>query len=274
MRRFAEQIDGQPDREIQRGVSQKRVLGSLENQRKVVRYLNDRSTDAFLLGSFHKLRYVGKKMPALKLFGRKWLAATDDLVYPGIFELLIRFTWLILIGIGCLKYYESTWQCRAGGDFVRVYLLGIVVILGTVMVLTCLIIRYSSKGSVSDTHARRYVEPLLTIKILMIIPEINWNILGTLWIFGGNVDCKMEEYTINVVEALIFFDWILIGLTILGLALVFDPLGSLGLREQNLDIAIEYGKFSRIWRRRFKFLWWMRKDESAKETFQHVAGET
>lgn len=34
-----------------------------------------------------------REMPALKLFGRKWLAATDDLVYPGLFELFIRLVW-------------------------------------------------------------------------------------------------------------------------------------------------------------------------------------
>lgn len=32
-------------------------------------------------------------MPALELFGRKWLAASDDLVYPGLFEIFIRVVW-------------------------------------------------------------------------------------------------------------------------------------------------------------------------------------
>lgn len=34
-----------------------------------------------------------REMPAIKLFGRKWLAATDDLVYPGLFEIFIRTVW-------------------------------------------------------------------------------------------------------------------------------------------------------------------------------------
>lgn len=213
-------------------------------------------------------------MPALKLFGRKWLAATDDLVYPGLFEILIRLTWLILIAIGCVKYYANTWKCRLGGDVVRVYLLGEVTILSIVMILTLFIIRYSSRGSITDTHARRYVEPLLTVKIFMILPEINWNILGTLWISSKNIDCEMEQYTMTTVKAMVFFNWILIGLTVLGFILVFDPLGSLDICEKDLDDSSKHGKISRIWRRRFKFLWWMRKDERANETFQHVAGET
>lgn len=32
-------------------------------------------------------------MPSLTLFGRKWLVASDDLVFPGIFEFVFRFIW-------------------------------------------------------------------------------------------------------------------------------------------------------------------------------------
>ncbi|XP_026666472.1 sn1-specific diacylglycerol lipase beta-like isoform X2 [Ceratina calcarata] len=88
--------------------------------------------------------------------------------------------------------------------------------------------------------------------------------------FGSNVECDYEHYTVTVVQALIFFDWILIGLTIFGLALIFDPLGSLG--KKNLDSYTEHEKVSRIWLRRLNFMCWMRKDENANETFQHVAG--
>nr|XP_012219992.1 PREDICTED: sn1-specific diacylglycerol lipase beta-like isoform X2 [Linepithema humile] len=142
--------------------------------------------------------------------------------------------------------------------------------LGIVTLLILIIIRHSARGAIMDTHARRYVEPLLMFKILMLLPEVGWNILGTMWIFGQSVECNHEHYSITVVKALVFFDWILIGLSIFGLALVFDPIGS--LEKKHLENSVEHGKVSRIWLRRFKFLWWMRKDESASETFQHVAG--
>uniref|UniRef100_A0ABD2WN36 Sn1-specific diacylglycerol lipase beta n=1 Tax=Trichogramma kaykai TaxID=54128 RepID=A0ABD2WN36_9HYME len=212
-------------------------------------------------------------MPALKLFGRKWLAATDDLVYPGLFELFIRITWIILMSIACLRYYPETWKCRTGGDLVRVFLIGEMVILATTSILVVLIVNQSARGSIADTYARRYVQPLLTIKILLVPFEVTWNILGTIWIFSEEIECGAEHYTLGVVEALVLFDWVLIGLTILGLALIFDPLGSLGLKDKELEDSIEHhGKVSRIWLRRFKFFWWMRQDESASETFQHVAG--
>lgn len=209
-------------------------------------------------------------MPAIKLFGRKWLAATDDLVYPGLFEIFIRTVWLILIVTGCLKYYQYTWDCRLGGELVRVYLLGEIVFLLISLIFMIAIAKQSSKGSIMESQTRKYVEPLLTVKILLLLPEICWNVLGTIWMFGSNVECDYEHYTVTVVQALIFFDWILIGLTIFGLALIFDPLGSLA--KKNLDSYMEHEKVSRIWLRRFKFMCWMRKDENANETFQHVAG--
>ncbi|XP_078053515.1 diacylglycerol lipase-beta isoform X2 [Augochlora pura] len=209
-------------------------------------------------------------MPAIKLFGRKWLAATDDLVYPGLFEIFIRAVWFILIGTACLRYYQYTWNCQLGGVLVRVFLLGQLTYLLLTMVFMLLIVRYSVKGSIMDTKARKYVEPLLTVKILLLLPEIAWNVLGSIWMFGGSVKCSYDHYTTTVVQALVLFDWILIGLTIFGLALIFDPLGS--IENKNLENLAEHSKLSSLWLRRFKFLWWMRKDESADETFQHIAG--
>ncbi|XP_008558355.1 diacylglycerol lipase-beta [Microplitis demolitor] len=211
-------------------------------------------------------------MPALHLFGRKWLAATDDLVYPGLFEIFIRVVWFVLIGIACLRYYGETWQCQVGGQLVRVFFGGELVILGVVTILVFIMVNHSARGSITDTYARRFVEPLLTVKVLLLVPEIAWNILGSLWVISDHVQCTDEHYTIAVIEALVFFDWVLIGLAFLGLALVFDPLGSLTYSDKVIEDSVEHGKVSRIWLRRFKFLWWMHRDESATETFQHVAG--
>ncbi|XP_043519402.1 diacylglycerol lipase-beta-like isoform X2 [Frieseomelitta varia] len=209
-------------------------------------------------------------MPAIKLFGRKWLAATDDLVYPGFFEIFVRAIWLCLIVIASVRYYEYTWSCQLGGELVRVYLLGEVAFLAVSILFMLIVIKLSSKGSIMETHARKYVEPLLTVKILFLLPEISWNILGSLWLFGPYVKCDYEHYTMKVTQALVVFDWILIGLAILGLLVIFDPLGSLSNKHlENLD---EHGKILKIWQRRFKFLWWMRKDENCSVTFQYVAG--
>ncbi|KAF7989027.1 hypothetical protein HCN44_007337 [Aphidius gifuensis] len=211
-------------------------------------------------------------MPALTIFGRKWLAATDDLVYPGLFELFIRSVWFVLLGIACLRYYDETWKCKIGGGIVRVFFIGELIIILIVIVLSFIMVNQSSRGSITDTYARRFVPPLLTFKILLLLPEIGWNILGTLWVFGDYVKCTEEHYTITVIKSLVLFDWIMTGIALLGLALIFDPLGSLKNPDKILEDSVEHGKVSRIWMRRFKFLWWMRRDENADETFQHISG--
>lgn len=32
-------------------------------------------------------------MPGMVLFGRRWAIASDDLVFPGVFELFLRVLW-------------------------------------------------------------------------------------------------------------------------------------------------------------------------------------
>ncbi|XP_031774668.1 sn1-specific diacylglycerol lipase beta-like [Apis florea] len=211
-------------------------------------------------------------MPAIKLFGRKWLTASDDCVYPGLFEVFIRIAWLVPIVITCIKYYEYTWNCQSGGVLVRVYLLGEGSFLIISILLLLIIIKLSSRGSIMETQARKYVEPFLAIKILLILPEIGWNVLGTFWIYGSNIKCSYEHYTMSVVQTLVFFDWVLIALTIGGLALIFDPIGSLNKRY--LENSMEHAKISKTWLRRLKYCWWMKKDENAKDILQHAAGET
>lgn len=40
--------------------------------------------------------FLGRRtttMPSMQMFGRRWLAGTDDLVFPGLLELLMRGIW-------------------------------------------------------------------------------------------------------------------------------------------------------------------------------------
>lgn len=90
--------------------------------------------------------------------------------------------------------------------------------------------------------------------------------------YGSSIKCSYEHYTMSVVQTLVFFDWVLIGLTIGGLALIFDPIGS--LNKKYLENSMEHAKISKTWLRRLKYCWWIKNDESAKDTLQHAAGET
>lgn len=157
-------------------------------------------------------------MPALRLFGRKWLAASDDLVFPGLFEIFVRTLWLvsylillnpdcthfrlILIVIVHVKYYESTWECSRGGDYVRTYIIGMMALLSLIIVVLVALVNRSAKGSITDETARKFVPPILLLKLFLIIPETVLNVFGTMWAFCKDlVVCPFEgHFSRTVIE--------------------------------------------------------------------------
>lgn len=71
---------------------------------------------------------------------------------------------LILIGVACGRYYQYTWSCQSGGELVRVFFLGQLAYLILSILFMAIIVRHSAKGSIMDSRARKYVQPLLTVK--------------------------------------------------------------------------------------------------------------
>ncbi|CAH0555976.1 unnamed protein product [Brassicogethes aeneus] len=218
-------------------------------------------------------------MPALRLFGRKWLAASDDLVFPGLFEVSVRILWLILIVCVYLKYYEYTWECSKGGDYVRTYIIGMMVLLSLVILVLVALVNRSAKGSITDLDARRAVSPILLLKLFLIIPETVLNVFGTMWAFCSDlVVCPYEgHFSRTVIEALVVFNWALFGLAVFGLALVFDPLGSSRYHEAHetpsAGESLRHRKNTSVWQRRFRWAFcWVGSDEYGHEAFQQVAG--
>ncbi|RZF36575.1 hypothetical protein LSTR_LSTR010686 [Laodelphax striatellus] len=216
-------------------------------------------------------------MPALKLFGRKWLAGTDDLVFPGLFEIILRIIWLSLMGTVTGRYYRYTWTCATGGDFVRVYLIGTCVLLAVVLLVLIALVCHSARGSIVDTHARRHVPLLLGIKLILIIPEVAWNVMGTIWAFTTVIDCPNDDdFTNTVIDILVCCDWVLFALAVFGIFMVIDPIGSIKLRGSQPEISIDtlkHKKVTRIWVRRFRwFFCWLIRDKQSHEAFTQVAG--
>ncbi|XP_075220829.1 diacylglycerol lipase-beta-like [Lycorma delicatula] len=216
-------------------------------------------------------------MPALKLFGRKWLAGSDDLVFPGLFEIILRSVWLALMGVVTSRYYNYTYTCTFGGDFVRVYLIGMIILLSVVNVVLILLVSQSARGSIVDVHARRHVPTILAIKLFLILPEVGWNVLGTIWAFTTVIECpNNDHFTNTVIDILVCCDWVLFALAVFGIAMVMDPIGSVKLRGSQPDISLDtlkHRKVTRIWVRRFRwFFCWLIRDKQSHEAFTQVAG--
>lgn len=217
-------------------------------------------------------------MPALRLFGRKWLAASDDLVFPGLFEISLRILWLILIICVHIRYYEDTWKCSKGGDYVRAYMIGMMVLLSVVSLALVALVNQSAQGSITNVNARKLVPPILLLKLFLIIPEVILNVFGTMWAFCKDlVVCPDDDdFAKTVIEALVIFNWVLFGLAVFGLVMVFDPLGSKRYHEvqetPSAGESLRHRKSTSIWKRRFRWAFcWVRADEHGHEAFQQVA---
>ena len=140
----------------------------------------------FFLIKFSLQQHKNRPMPALRIFGRKWLIATDDLVFPCIFELLWRMISFIFMSIVLFEYWmpirnEFYDKMQANGTstlenpslvncqhsdilHISIYLFGFLALMITNLVIVIAMTNQSAKGSITDTHSRRHVTSLLYVK--------------------------------------------------------------------------------------------------------------
>jgi sn1-specific diacylglycerol lipase len=85
----------------------------------------------------------------------------------------------------------------------------------------------------------------------------------------------MHATCLGLCAGLVLFNWVLLALTLFGLAVVFDPLGSARFAEQELTLeTLRHRKLTRLWMRRLKWTFcWMRRDKHGKDAFIHMASK-
>ncbi|KAG8513677.1 Sn1-specific diacylglycerol lipase beta, partial [Galemys pyrenaicus] len=83
-------------------------------------------------------------MPGMVLFGRRWAIASDDLVFPGFFELFLRVLWWIAI-LTLYLMHRGKLNC-AGGVLLSSYLLVLIILLAVVICILSAIVCVSMKG--------------------------------------------------------------------------------------------------------------------------------
>ncbi|XP_040214388.1 diacylglycerol lipase-beta [Rana temporaria] len=88
-------------------------------------------------------------MPGLMMFGRRWVIASDDLVFPGAFELLVRFIWWIGILV-LYSVHKGNFDC-IGGPVLRSYLIVLIVMLAAIICSVSSIVYVSMQGKQFDT---------------------------------------------------------------------------------------------------------------------------
>ncbi|XP_057604532.1 diacylglycerol lipase-beta isoform X7 [Hippopotamus amphibius kiboko] len=122
-------------------------------------------------------------MPGMVLFGRRWAIASDDLVFPGIFELFVRVLWWIGILTLYLMHREKL-DC-AGGALLSSYLIVLLLLLALIICTVSTIVCVSMKGTICNPGPRKSMSKLLYVRLALFLPEMVWASLGAAWIADG-----------------------------------------------------------------------------------------
>ncbi|NXI08053.1 DGLB lipase, partial [Irena cyanogastra] len=160
-------------------------------------------------------------MPGLVLFGRRWAIGSDDFVLPGAFELFVRLVWWIGILV-LYTVHKGQFNCPGGG-LLHSYLLGLIILLASIICALSALVYISMQGTISNPGPRKSLPKILYTRLLLYFPEFIWAVIGAVWVSDNSVQC--EKTVINGVIGTVIASWIIIIFTVIGVVIVFDPLG-------------------------------------------------
>ncbi|XP_059340316.1 diacylglycerol lipase-beta isoform X3 [Ammospiza nelsoni] len=79
------------------------------------------------------------------------------------------------------------------------------------------------QGTISNPGPRKSLPKILYTRLLLYFPEFIWAVVGAVWVSDNSVQC--EKTVVNGVIGTVIASWIIIIFTIIGVVIVFDPLG-------------------------------------------------
>lgn len=159
-------------------------------------------------------------MPGMVLFGRRWSLASDDLVFPGSFELFLRVLWWIA-SLTLYLMHRRKLDCP-GGVLLSMYLIVLLVLLAVVIGIVLAIVCVSMRGTICNPGPRKSMSKLLYIRLALFLPEMVWASLGAAWVAKG-IQC--DRTVVIGIIATVIVSWIVIAATMVTIVFVFDPLG-------------------------------------------------
>ncbi|XP_066520546.1 diacylglycerol lipase-beta [Hoplias malabaricus] len=222
-------------------------------------------------------------MPGMVVFGRRWGIASDDLVLPGSFELFIRFLWWIATVV-LYATHKGRFDCT-GGTVLHSYLVVLLILLAVIILTLCAIVYISAQGTIMNPGPRRSMPALVYLRALLYIPELVWACLGVVWVSDNSGGCEPAE--VGAVIGAVVASWIILLSMMVGVLIVFDPLGSLrkpaltgeysGMRdlESSESSQLFYTARSvavRVWESRLRLLCCcLPQDDNKRAAFSSIA---
>ena len=173
-------------------------------------------------------------MPALRLCGRSWLVALDDLVVPSFLLSFLHVLWLCILATAHAKMSKSLKEtCGKVGekalDWVFVSL-SLFFLAASVEFLICF---ESSKGKILEPNKRRRAIPLLIIHAIILVAIVGAMGYGVnLMNEEGGKECYETEGVKNLVLTVILGNFIVVGLTAFGVFAMFSAFAHLDPEER------------------------------------------
>ncbi|CAL8110760.1 unnamed protein product [Orchesella dallaii] len=197
-------------------------------------------------------------MPALVALGRRWQLASDDFVFPGFVDVLIRVSW-VMAGVIIYWKEDDKLNCE-GGHLIRMYMVGNFVVLLSIIFANIALVQNSMVGSIMDTESRKNVVICIYIRLILAIPEIVWNGFGTYWVYSNIIICADAPETLLLIKILTVSSWVLVLVMFGVMWLAFDPLGGKAHSFEEMDYerfqhsVLHGNSHTKLWERRCKFL--------------------
>ncbi|KRY92865.1 Sn1-specific diacylglycerol lipase beta [Trichinella pseudospiralis] len=183
-------------------------------------------------------------MPGMHMFGRRWAVATDDFVFPALTEAVLRFLWFVITVAIFTSHKEES--CTMAGRLNLFIITSFVYNL--ILVVYCMHLAYaSSRGGVLNCMVRTGVVKILSCRFPLAVLEACWAIVGAVWLSQADQTGTCDWSFLFLIRFAVYGCWFLLGLMLVSLLLVFDPLGHFHYGDLRL---VDHAQ--KVWRRRFQ----------------------
>ncbi|CAF0847048.1 unnamed protein product [Didymodactylos carnosus] len=176
-------------------------------------------------------------MPGIRLFGRRFGFASDDLTIPSLIDIFIRFPSLIAFIVFRVKDVKESWGCNSA-IFYRGYFYPLLSCYISIILTQTFIVYFSLKGTpVTNVHPRRFIPYLIYIRLLLIIADISVNIVGLIIIVKAFYSCGIFLKTTIIVS--IALSWMVFtGISIM--FLLFVDLSGFLSPEKKWELRLKF----------------------------------
>ncbi|XP_062538021.1 diacylglycerol lipase-alpha isoform X2 [Armigeres subalbatus] len=196
-------------------------------------------------------------MPGIVVFRRRWSVGSDDLVVPGLFLFVIHLIWLTVLAVvtGVFQYDRSV-RCI---ELLWFFQIGYITILCCCILLEVAICIVSMRGSILDMEPRAIMPHLLYTRVLVMLVDLTWLILGIVWLKDHYLECPIQEPKETMI-AVIICNLLVIFSMFTTIWCTFDPAGRSWVKMKKYQRSMREsesrfnykrsGSRSRNWRQR------------------------